>query len=682
MAPGHAGGYRPHLDGIRALAVAMVIAFHLGYPWIPGGFVGVDVFFVLSGYLITGILLREATDTGRVRLGRFFARRVRRLLPASILVIGFVVLVGRWLMDAAQQADLRLDVIWSALYSANWRFATKGGDYFAPGDVPSPLVHYWSLAVEEQFYLVWPLLFAALVWGAKRAGLAPARVLLAAAVALGLVSAAASVLTVGTPISYYGTHVRAHQLLAGAILAMAVHLWPSLDRSAGPGGARSRRLVAVGGLVLAPLLTLGWLGHSIEGAARYPGWPGVAVTVASVALIAGLDLTPPGRHQRLIGARLPAAVGRWSYSLYIWHWPIVVFAPVLADRWSRPWIAERSSILVAIAVLAGASYVAIERPVRFQLAPRARQPRVIAVGLTFSIAVAAGAWAWPTQPFAGRALAAVADSVPAGPCPYGEAQWAASNGEPCVLRDGSGPTIALVGDSHAHQWEPALVELARHNDARLIRVTRVGCPAPDVTVFSRNEQGRDEVDDVCTEWRRSLYPQVVDRYDPDVIFLATRGYVSGLVTEEGRIQPRQPEHLTTWAAGWDWTLNTLTSGSGTVVLSTILPTMPERIPACLAEHGDQTTRCDFPLADDERLGPYNDVIRDLPRHHGGMAVIDPVPMVCPDGICPAISRDIIVHRDNNHLSATFVRTRADEIAALFEAVGVDLKAPDPNDSGT
>jgi peptidoglycan/LPS O-acetylase OafA/YrhL len=142
--------YRPHLDGIRALAVVLVILFHLGLDWLPGGFIGVDVFFVLSGYLITGILLREASASGRIRLSRFYARRARRLLPASIAVLATVLFVGSRTLDPVQKDSLGHDGLWSALYSANWRFGTVGGDYFAPGDVPSALVHYWSLAVEEQ----------------------------------------------------------------------------------------------------------------------------------------------------------------------------------------------------------------------------------------------------------------------------------------------------------------------------------------------------------------------------------------------------------------------------------------------------------------------------------------------------------------------------------------------------
>ncbi|HJR27014.1 MAG TPA: acyltransferase, partial [Acidimicrobiales bacterium] len=164
-------GYRPHLDGLRAVAVLLVVAYHAGFAAISGGFVGVDVFFVLSGYLITRLLVAELVADGRLRLPRFYARRMRRLLPASALALGGAVFASIHLLDRAQQLAVAEDVRWSALWSANWRFVQARTDYFAPGDVPSPVVHYWSLAVEEQFYLVWPALLLGLWWLlARRAG--------------------------------------------------------------------------------------------------------------------------------------------------------------------------------------------------------------------------------------------------------------------------------------------------------------------------------------------------------------------------------------------------------------------------------------------------------------------------------------------------------------------------------
>jgi peptidoglycan/LPS O-acetylase OafA/YrhL len=652
----------------------MVIAFHLGYGWIPGGFVGVDVFFVLSGYLITGILVAEADRSGGIALGRFYGRRARRLLPASIAVLLAVMAMGSWLFDAVQRDALGRDALWSALYAANWRFATVGGDYFAPGDVPSPLVHYWSLAVEEQFYLVWPAAFA-LAFRRLRSRTA----LLGTVVALGAASAVASILTAGSPIAYYGTHTRAYQLLAGAALAVAAGRWGGLDRRHHVG-ARDRALGPV--LVGAAVAALGWLAWSTPDATNYPGWSGIAVTVAALALVYGLDLTPAGPAQRVFGAGLPAAVGRWSYSLYIWHWPVVVLAPLVAVRLDQPWIARRSTLVVAMATVAGISYLAIERPIRFHLAPGARPVRVALVGLALSLLTAAAARVVfpPLEDFRGDALAAVRDMARPEPCPYFADEWPSpGDAEPCLWRDGTGPTVAFVGDSHAQMWQPAFDEIAERTDARLIRATRGGCPANDITVFIRNEAGRNETDTDCTEWRHRVYRDVVDRYDPDVVFVATRSHVRGITTDGGDIRPGDPGHDEAWAAGWDPTLELLGSGGATVAVSTIVPTLAERVPACLIDHGPDTTRCDFPVAVDVEGARANEVITALARGTAGepgtVVVVDPIPLACPDGVCPALIDDLIVHRDDNHLSATFVAARAHEFGALLAAVGITAFEP-------
>jgi peptidoglycan/LPS O-acetylase OafA/YrhL len=333
----HAPDYRAHLDGVRALAVLMVVAFHLGYEWIPGGFVGVDVFFVLSGYLITGILLTEADRTGGIALGRFYGRRARRLLPASIAVLLAVMAMGSWLFDAVQRDALGRDALWSALYAANWRFATVGGDYFAPGDVPSPLVHYWSLAVEEQFYLVWPAVFGLAIRVLKgRAAL------LGAVVAVGAASALASLATVGTPLSYYGTHTRAYQLLAGAALAVAANRWARLDRRHRP----DRGLGPV--LVLVAVSALGWLAWSTPDASNYPGWPGIAVTLASLALVYGPtsprracpnESSAPACRQPSGGGPTASTSGTGPWSSWLPWWPSASTSRGSADAapWCSPW---------------------------------------------------------------------------------------------------------------------------------------------------------------------------------------------------------------------------------------------------------------------------------------------------------------------------------------------------------
>lgn len=235
VAPGRPGGesgpsphraaFRPDIEGLRAVAVLAVLAFHAQIPGAAGGFVGVDVFFVISGYLITGLLVREAITTGRIRLGDFFSRRARRLLPSAAVVLAAVAVAGAWLTVPLRRADLEHDVLAAALSVANWRFVSQRTDYLAAGHDQSPLLHFWSLAVEEQFYLVWAPLLAVIVLTAARA----VRRGRAVRVVVALVTAGAAVASFAlslhwtrdsVSLAYLGTPSRVWQFAVGALLAL------------------------------------------------------------------------------------------------------------------------------------------------------------------------------------------------------------------------------------------------------------------------------------------------------------------------------------------------------------------------------------------------------------------------------------------------------------------------------
>lgn len=666
-------GYRPHLDGIRAIAVVAVILFHLGYEWIPGGFVGVDVFFVLSGYLITGILLEELARRSTTDLRRFYARRVRRLLPASILVLVAVGAAGLVTLDLVQQRSLGWDVTFAALYSANWRFAFVGGDYFAPGDVPSPLVHYWSLAVEEQFYLLWPAVLLLLHRMVRRLD-EPRRLgLIASAIAvLTAASLAASLVFTGRPSGYYGTHTRAYQLLAGALLATLLRWRP-------PGLRSSTKAKAVAAYsALFALGTLAYFAHSIPDATDYPGVAAVAVTAASLVLVAAVDLVPSGPAARTLGVAPAAAVGRLSYSLYIWHWPIIVLAPELLG-WKVLSGRRQSLGLVALTVLVSlASYLLFEKPIRFRLRPSAPQLRVVSLGLGLSVLVATISYPvfQPRSEFSRRALDAVNDIAPSPPCPYAATAWPrrAADAEPCIAVKGrpGAPVIALVGDSHAQALTPAIDTLARRSGATVVRAVRRACTPVDVLPTVKGETNQSIQLRDCMEWRRAIFPKVIREFDPDVVVVANRDNVRDFTVDGTKYAVGDPSHLDHWAAGWDWTLDTLTAGSGTVVVTTILPTIRWRVPACLAEAG-KDAGCDMPVSADKSVEPFNAVIRSFDgTHDGDVKIVDLTPVPCPGGTCQAMIDDVVVFRDDNHLSATFAREHASDVAAVFARAGIVL----------
>jgi len=665
--------YRPHLDGIRAVAVVSVILYHLGYGWIPGGFLGVDVFFVLSGYLITGLLLDESVALGRVRVARFYARRMRRLLPGSFLVLLAVMVAAIHLLDAGQRQAVGHDVTAAALWSSNWRFATGGVEYFTPGDLPSPVLHYWSLAVEEQFYLAWPLLFTVL-WRltgrARDGGRRPRPGLLLAVVGgLTLLSAALSVLLVPSTAAYYGTHTRAYQLLVGAELALvAGWLRPRLST------ARRSRVVAstVAGAAFA---VLAWQAHRIPDARGYPGVAALVVTVTTAVLILAVDVAPVGAVARAVGHRLPAAVGRLSYSLYLWHWPVIVFAPLAADRWRFDLLRGRALPVAVMVAMAGASYLLVERPIRFRVWQRAPAPILVATGLAISlvVSVAGVPFLQPHAAFAARALEAGRDYARVGNCPYDRTEWGPpETSEPCVFRQGGPFVVALVGDSHAMQWQPAFEELAERSDLTLVRVTRKGCPANRLSVYTLDDLGLPHPDLACDEWRDRVYRRLISRFDPDLVFVATRSHDWGIRDGARDLDATDPAHLATWTRAWKPSLEILTAGKGKVVVTQILPVMPWRVPACLAERGRATKACDMELSRDARVVPYNAGLAQVTGQVAGAGVVDLSPIVCPGRVCPAMIGDVIVHRDDDHLSATFARSVADQFAARLRAAGVSL----------
>ncbi|HEU5150489.1 MAG TPA: acyltransferase family protein [Iamia sp.] len=346
----------PALDGLRAVAVVGVMLFHGGVSWAPGGYLGVDVFFVLSGYLITTLLLRERVATGRIDLKQFWVRRLRRLAPALLVLLAAVGVAAPFLVDAPQRASVRGDGLAALGYVANWRFIVTEQSYFA--GVPSPLRHLWSLSVEEQWYLVFPVVLAVGLRSARRIRpVLAALVVLAAASALWMAHLAAGPVELSR--AYYGTDARAHSLLVGAVLAVAAAQWPL---------HRARRLVALLGWAGAVVVVAAFaLVHESDRWMYRGGFLGLAL--ASAAVVAAVALPgASGPLPRVLGWRPLVAVGKVSYGLYLWHWPVdVVLTP---DRtgldgdaaWQEPaLLALRTAVAVAATV---ASYRWVEQPVR------------------------------------------------------------------------------------------------------------------------------------------------------------------------------------------------------------------------------------------------------------------------------------------------------------------------------
>ncbi len=365
-------GYRSDLDGLRTVAVYLVLLFHAGLGWFAGGFIGVDVFFCLSGFLVSSLLIGELQESGSLRLGRFYSRRIRRLLPAAVVVVVATGLVFTLLWSVVRRASLVQDAVSALLYYANLHFMVASGDYFAANVDKSPYLHFWSLSIEEQFYAFFPVLLLLLfrVRGARRRP-----VVLGVLTAMLVVSLADQVYFAMNDVNraYYGTDTRLYQLLAGALLTatLALTTYRLPTRAAQP--------VAVVGLAGVLLMGSG-LWH------LSPSARGIGATVASVLLLGGLAQAEGSVLSRALSIRPMAYLGRISYGTYLWHWPVILALTTVLDI--GPVVVAVMALAVATG-LAALSSELLEIPIRRNARLDAFTWPVVVAGLATSALVAA-----------------------------------------------------------------------------------------------------------------------------------------------------------------------------------------------------------------------------------------------------------------------------------------------------
>jgi peptidoglycan/LPS O-acetylase OafA/YrhL len=517
--------YTPGLDGLRAVAVLSVMMFHDGFSWLPGGFYGVDTFFVLSGFLITSLLVVERRGTGTIRLGRFWARRARRLLPALIVLVAVLGAVHLAFPSVLQWPDAVPDAAATLGYFANWHFIASNAGYFSGNS--SPLLHTWSLAIEEQFYLIWPLVVLVVlgVGRGKRARSVPGDDQAASEaddhrrrlVYLGVISGAGALASAlwmwhltpsgaVTPHAYFGTDARAQSLLVGAVLAIALQLFKS----------RSGQVQRMGALVgLLGLVAGAWIWHSVSQLSLIAFHGGfLLASLASAAVIAGAVLAPRGPVSRVLSLRPIRYVGSISYGAYLWYWPVTL---VVTSTRTNLGIWElficRTVLTLGIAAL---SSRLIELPIR-----RGNLP-----GWRALVGAPAAA---------GLAIGLVAVSVSAAPAAAFPAPVVVHHDSAAVAEDGSVGSghlvkappvrILLVGDSMAGSLGAALSPEAAEYDVQLINEGHPGCGLSSDSEFRFllyiNPPGKPcelgQPDALLDQWR-----QWVDEYHPQVVVYLAR----------------------------------------------------------------------------------------------------------------------------------------------------------------
>ncbi|MEV7622869.1 acyltransferase family protein [Actinoplanes sp. NPDC089786] len=652
---------RRDIEGLRAIAVLLVVLFHAGVPVVRGGFAGVDVFFVISGYLITGQLVRER------RLARFYARRFLRLLPAALLVSGVTVAAAaRWL-PPLRTPEIAGDGLFAALYGINYRLAATGADYLFAETAPSPLQHFWSLAVEEQFYLVWPmLLLAGWALGRRRGVTVALIVVVAGSFAVSLWQTAAN-----PTWAYFGLHTRAWELGAGALLAVLAPRVPRRFASALSGAG----LVAI---ALAAVV--------LDSQTPFPGYAAALPVAGALAVLAGGITAPSG----LLSESPLQAVGRLSYSWYLWHWPFLTIGPAALGVTAT--LPVKLALAASALVAASLTYAIIENPLRHLTALRDRPRRTVAAGLVVSLLAAAAylavtrvdrapvtryrapvLTAWSAERLAARIPAVPANLTPSLRTANKDLPRVYPDGcaseltdptvrRPCAYGDVTSPeTVVLYGDSHAAHWFPALEAIARDRHWRLLVVTKNSCSAAATRIF---QVKLNRPFNECVAWRRNAWAYIAARR-PSRVFMASAA-VGGTVVDASGVPLTDPTWTDrAWLAGWAETTDQLASSGARLFLLEDTPYQARPPLACLSRNPANPRACEV-AADSALPGPDRRRAIATKLRTKGVTVIDPTPWFCTPARCPVIVGNVLVFRDPGHMTATWSRLLAPQLAPLVD----------------
>jgi peptidoglycan/LPS O-acetylase OafA/YrhL len=592
--------YRPDIEGLRAVAILLVVAAHAHVPGLAGGFIGVDVFFVLSGYLISSLLNQELGTTGRIDFMAFYARRLRRLAPALITVVVTTCLVAA---VTVSPADLRTQLASAGTalaWVSNLYFTFAGQGYFDTSSETNLFLHTWSLGVEEQFYLVWP----ALIWLAGRRR----TVALAAVFAVSLV--AGVYLSFESPnFAFYMMPTRAWQFALGALL---------VGRTLPDG--------------------LGWAGIAMitasalvfDATTPYPGWAALLPSAGAAFILAS-----SGPLGRILSAHPMQAIGKVSYSWYLWHWPVLLLGHhLLPDSvWRQP------ALVLASLALSVATYHLIEKPVRSNAEIIHPPRRFVLASAAMLLAASGVAYAWM-----GRLPAPIGASQQyALPAIYSmgcDSYFHDDKVVPCGFGDKDAKRTAVVmGDSIALQWFPALYEIYSRNGWRLVVITKSGCPMVDAPVYNPRIKRRFTE---CESWREQAV-DLVTEISPSIVIVGSNHWYD-LSDEQ-------------WRSGTETILARLKEHSAHVVLLASTPRAPFNGPLCLS--GGDESACVGPEQPTNRL-PI-ELLQRQAADAAGAEFVDLSDLVCPNAVCSATQGDLPVFRDEQHLTVLFTQAKIGDV---------------------
>jgi len=688
-------GFRPDIQGLRAIAVALVVIYHLYPSALPGGFAGVDVFFVISGYLITGQLWRTSQQAGRLSLTEFWGRRARRLIPAAALVLAVTWGLSYLVLPSSELAATARQIRASALYYQNWQLASDAVNYLQQDAAATPVQHFWSLSVEEQFYLVWPLLFLVALLIARRAYPAtPARRTTLAhrivyALTAGVVAAsfAYSVResSADPAQAYFVTTTRMWELGLGGLLAL---LPASLAERIGRHG------------------WLGWAGlamliasqFALNGLTPYPGWIALLPTGGTLALIAGGSSAARWSPWRLTSAPPMTFIGGISYSLYLWHWPLI--ACWTAWRGASPGVLAGLLLIATSVILAWLTKITVEDPIRLAPFFTSHRWRSVSTALAAAVPVALasaflvaqpGPWNGrlpPSYPVARPApsqgrpqprpepeypgAAALADNltnlpaVPVLPPPDHvglPSYWTqgcmatdlAGAVKRCYYGDTKHPTlkIALVGDSMAGNWVAPLEQIATQRHWELITELRGLCPWTATQVYDALYRAPDPA---CHQWGINVLHDLITTIRPDAVITTELGNITSLAHRTP--SPQASSDVGTGMAPYWRQLQA--DGIGVIAIQET-PDIGINGPDCVAKYGPYSPKCSAPRGEADVPGQ--------PISYAERAVDGTVPeifmnsLICEPTMCPAVVGNVLVYFDDHHLTQAYALTLTPYLSA-------------------
>jgi peptidoglycan/LPS O-acetylase OafA/YrhL len=635
-------GYRADIQGLRALAVLLVIIFHADFHFLKGGYLGVDVFFVISGYLISGLLFKELSSVGRIDLKRFYARRIRRILPLSVFVTLATLVVFACNISPVELRDLSKTTLFTSLFSSNVWFIIQATDYFGTNTVTSPLLHTWSLGVEEQFYFLWPALLALLPIFSVNRNVWKWQVLLVSLVSL---IAFLYLFYKNQPLAFFGMPTRAWQFGFGALIHF-IPVHKMINRF-------KLNVIALIGLVFILFSSI----HVSSGFSGNPWWA-LLPTIGACVIIWSGQTAKGDLVSRLLSMPPIVFVGTLSYSLYLWHWPVLMYLK-LDDGYLNS-----LDIFIGLVIIFGLSFLSykyIESALRSHKNLNSNSRSFLLGGSLVLVGVGVSLVFYAYAKFSldskgQQKIAAVQFATEeARNCITKIKEIKLAN---CVLGDiNSDISIVLIGDSKAQQWMPVVSEIGRNEGWKVIPIIKAGCPPVYVDIYS-SYLGREYRE--CNEWR-ALAINAMIKQKPDLILLSHfAGY--GFIKNGNK----SSTILKGWREGYRKLGEVLATVDSTLLFLRDNPQFPMDVPNCLSRKvgGGEISEymCEVPTNKVNFRKPIFDVAVMELKQLNDVHFLDLTPQYCSDIVCSTYRNGVVRYTDTHHLSYAFTK----ELSSIVE----------------